>query len=131
MLASGDLRCAILSEFNGSESSFLRELRNNLIWRHHRFEKLVELLCTYFEEAEKESFDHELAQRFWQVNLYVRELAARSDFRKNYSPQYYDEANRLLWDMAYQFCMAQRNKVIIVQLRQRLQQLSDLVLIGE
>ncbi len=89
------------SEFGAEEGSFLLQLRTDLVWSKASFLRLVNAMQTYVEvDPERVTIERWIAEGFWYLDHFVKDWTSRSDFKRPYSQDYYEQAYQRLHDLA-------------------------------
>ncbi len=91
-------------EFAAEDGSFLIQLRCGLKWDRAAFLRLVTAMdqcCADLEGAEQ--VERWVADGFWYVSWFVQSWATHENFPREFPEKYYQDAFRLLFDLASYF----------------------------
>ena len=90
------------SEFDEEEGSFGLQLRCHLKWDTEAFRRLTGAM---YVVAEKQrgvpSIERWIAQGFWYYDHFIKDWSTHPNFPREHTEQYYEEAYRLIHDLAY------------------------------
>jgi hypothetical protein len=101
-------RDSLKYEFEAREDSFLLRVRTQMEWDKTAFSRLVQAMKDYCEnEAGTELVERWIAMGFWYIPRFTRDWTTHSDFPREHSAEYYEQAYHLLNDLAYWFFMGE------------------------
>ncbi len=89
-------------ELQSADGSFALELRCNLYWNKAAFVRLVSAMQEYLETRPKsETLERWIAEGFWHMEHFVKDVSTHVAFRRAYEPQYYDDAYERLHALSH------------------------------
>ena len=95
---------ALRNEFEGSDSSFLIQIRSELHWNKASFSHLIQVMQRCCEDySNSATLERWMAVGFWYVPFFVRDWTTHPDFPRQHEAKYYQIAYQRLDDLAYWF----------------------------
>jgi len=92
------------NEFEAGPNSFLIKLRPDLVWDTAAFTRLTDAMRICCEQQSgSRDLERWMARGFWYVPGFVKEWTSHPNFPKTEPTKYYDDAYRLLDELAFWF----------------------------
>lgn len=88
-------------EFEGTDDSFIFQLRGDFVWDRDAFSRLIEAMKKVCEEHESvTSIEKWIASVYWRMAMFVKDHTLHPEFPRPYSSEYYEKAFLLIEELS-------------------------------